>query len=311
MSVLRRLSFLVLIAFSAACMRSTGNDPIAERRVAPESTPAPQTADGSTSILLPMIETAPPAPRILFLAGSFVPESGYPHSRVYDDGVHAESFSQLRTRVLKGELGFDVDEYVLTGTSTISAALLAPYAVVVLGSNDRALQSSEVDAFIDYATNGGALLTYADFQYGPNNWSSDNDLLRRFDIEVFPDNFQPTTRITDIVPSHPVMHGVNSFATEGSSQFLIRHTAREATTILARCAPLDRPGCALQEPERARVGPNDEVVCTWVRLVGRGRLAGTCDRNTFHNGPGVGTALSEFDNERYAANLFRWLATGR
>ena len=43
-------------------------------------------------------------------------------------------------------------------------------------------------------------------------------------------------------------------------------------------------------------------------VLGRGRLAGTCDRNTFHNGPGIGTALSEFDNLRYATNLFRWLA---
>jgi hypothetical protein len=268
----------------------------------------PTATTPSASIMLPMVQSAATHPRILFLAGDFLPESGYPHSRVHDDGSHPESFSQLRTQVLEAELGLAVDEFILTADAVISSGLLAPYVIIVLGSNGRTLQTGEVAALTQYMSDGGAMLVYADFQYGPDNWNSDNVFLKQFGIEVFPDNFQPTTQITDIVGSHPIMDGVRSFATEGSSQFLITEPARAVTTVLSRCAPLDRSGCALQEPERVRVGSNDDVACTWVRAVGRGRLAGTCDRNTFHNGPGIGTALSEFDNRRYATNLFRWLA---
>lgn len=275
---------------------------------APPTARAPAAAASSTSIMLPMVQSAAARQRVLFLAGDFLPESGYPHSRVHDDGSHPESFSQLRTQVLEAELGLVVDEFIITTNAVITPGLLTPYAVVVLGSNGRTLQPGEVAALTGYVSDGGAMLVYADFQYGPDNWNSDNAFLKQFGVEVFPDNFQPTTQITDIVESHPIMDGVRNFATEGSSQFLITEPARAVTTVLARCAPLDRSGCALQEPERTRVGPNDDVVCTWVRAVGHGRLAGTCDRNTFHNGPGVGTALSEFDNLRYTTNLFRWLA---
>ena len=140
-------------------------------------------------------------------------------------------------------------------------------------------------------------------EYADEGGPAIRDYLR----EVLANPWEPRERIVaDDLDT--IAAAIRDLATEGSSQFLITEPARAATTVLARCAPLDRSGCALQEPERARVGSNDDVVCTWVSTVGRGRLAGTCDRNTFHNGPGVGTALSEFDNRRYATNLFRWLA---
>jgi hypothetical protein len=323
-----RRSLPVLAAVLCACSAQTSTPPASPTSTQPPAAPttaataalasplaSPLTSRAHSTtagdILLPMVQSAPPARRVLFLAGSFLPESGYPHSRVYDSAAHPESFLQLRTQVLEQELGFDVDEIILDANTVISPAMLAPHAVAVLGSNDRSLLPTEIEALAQFVESGGGLLLYADFQYGPNNWSSDNDFLQRFGLEVFPDNFQPATQITDIVPSHPIMNGVRSFATEGSSQFLISAQALADTIVLARCSPLDRLGCALQEPERSRVGPNDVVACTWIRSVGRGRIAGTCDRNTFHDGPGIGTALSEFDNRRYAANLFRWLATGR
>ena len=134
--------------------------------------------------------------------------------------------------------------------------------------------------------------------------------LAQFGIEVFPDNFQPTTTITDNVTTHPIMAGVSAFATEGSSQFLIAASGLSNTLVLASCSPLARPGCAVQAPEQAKIKPGDVVACTWVREnAAGGRLAGACDRNTFHNGPGVGTALNEYDNRRYAINLFRWVTS--
>jgi hypothetical protein len=245
---------------------------------------------------------------VLFINGDFVPESGYPHSRVRDDGMRPESFTRLRKEMLEGDLNAKVDEFILTAGDTITPALLAPYSLVVLGSNGRALQAGEVSALTDYYTAGGRILTYADFQYGPDNWTSDNTFLNQFGVEVFPDNFQPTTQITDIVTSHPIMAGVTSFATEGSSQFLIKANTLMSNTVLAKCSPLERSGCAVQAPEQAKIQPGDMVACTWVREnAAGGKLAGTCDRNTFHNGPGPGTDIDQFNNRIYARNLFRWL----
>lgn len=249
------------------------------------------------------------APRILFINGDHIPDSGYAHSRVRDDGTKPESFSQLRAQVLEGELKLDVDEFILGASTSITSGLLAPYAAIVLGSNGRVLTGDEVNALTAYYAAGGGILLYADFQYGPSNWASDNAFLAQFGIEVFPDNFQPTTTITDIVASHPIMTGVGAFATEGSSQFLVAARVLSDTGVLSLCSPLARPGCAVQAPEQAKIQPGDVVACTWVREnTAGGRLAGTCDRNTFHNGPGVGTALNEHDNRRYAINLFRWVA---
>lgn len=247
--------------------------------------------------------------RVLFINGDHIPENGYPHSRVRDDGSKPESFTRLRQEVLERDLGLAATEFILTANTVITPGLLAPYAAVVLGSNGRALQPAEVAALTGYYDAGGGILTYADFQFGPDNWSSDNALLDQFGIEVFPDNFQPTAQITDIVTSHPIMQGVTSFGTEGSSQFLIDAATLGDNQVLAKCSPLERLGCALQPPEQAKVKPGDVVACTFVRVnAAGGKLAGTCDRNTFHNGPGPGTDIDQFSNRAYARNLFRWLA---
>jgi hypothetical protein len=273
------------------------------------STTASATVTATAS--LPIVQNG--QKRILFINGDHIPENGYPHSRLADDGSKPESFSKLRKQVLEGQLQLGVDEFVLGASNSISATQLTSYTAVVLGSNGRVLTPDEVATLTRYANDGGRILLYADFQYGPTNWSSDNAFLNQFGIEVFPDNFQPTTQITDIVQTHPIMAGVTSFGTEGSSQFLVSASAVASTTILSKCSPLERSGCAVQAPEQAKIKPGDVVACTWVRVLPAGpsgktgRIAGTCDRNTFHNGPGVGTALNEFSNERYAVGLFKWL----
>jgi len=302
----------MLCAALAACDASSAGTSPAQPPAAqtdPPAQPAPQATLASRAYL-PVLN----APNIqggrraLFINGDHIPETGYPHSRLRDDGARPESFSRLRQEVLEGELGLTVDEFILTAEASITPDLLAPYRLVVLGSNGRRLSADEVAALTQYYDDGGRILTYADFQYGPDNWASDNDFLGQFGIEVFPDNFQPTTQITDIVATHPIMQGVTSFATEGSSQFLIGAASLSENQVLAKCSPLERSGCAVQPPEQARIGPGDIVACTWVRQNARGgKLAGTCDRNTFHNGPGPGTDIDQFSNRTYARNLFRWL----
>lgn len=247
--------------------------------------------------------------RVLFLQGDHIPESGYPHSRVRDDGSKPESFSRLRTEVLEGDLGMTVDELVLSATASFDAQKLRQYDVVVLGSNNRVFTSTEVKTLTDYFTNGGSLLTYADFQYGPTNWDSDNSFLKQFGIEVMPDNFQPAVDITDIVTSHPIMAGVKAIRGEGISQFHVSAAALVQHMVIAKCSPLSRSGCVLPPEDQAKVIEGDVVACVVARRnVKGGRLATVCDRNIFHNGPGVGSDIDQGDDRLFARNLFRWLS---
>lgn len=245
----------------------------------------------------------PPAAQraILFLQGAHVPDSGAPESRLYDPGDAPLSFTRLRREVLDGGLGLRVNEQ--PAAAPVTAAALRPYIAIVLGSNDRAFGPAEADALEAFVRGGGGLLTYADFQYGPANWASDNALLTRFGIEVLPDNFQPRTRI-------PVAGwGAGEIEVEGISQFRITSAAPAGIEIIARCEPQGRPGCALQPADQARLQPDDTVACAFaVTLPGGGRLAGVCDRNLFHNGPQKdGTDLGLASNGAFARNLFAWL----
>jgi|GEM_PF-2023240 len=288
----------------------TGSVPESPRTVqpTPRTTLSPPAVPTQTGVaFLPAIKKAD-VKRVLFINGDFVPDSGYPHSRVLDDGKKPESFTRLRKEVLEGQLSLAVDEFILTPSSAITPGLLSPYVLVVLGSNDRVLAAGEVQTLTRYYASGGNILTYADFQYGPDNWASDNSFLKQFGVEVFPDNLQPATTITDIVTTHPVMQGVHAFATEGSSQFLISASTLTANQVIAKCSPLERVGCAVKPEQLSQIKSGDVVACVWVRVNNNGgRLAGTCDRNTFHNGPGPGTDIDQFDNRIFATNLFRWL----
>ncbi|MCL5998703.1 MAG: hypothetical protein M1546_21990 [Chloroflexi bacterium] len=251
----------------------------------------------------------PAQKRVLFIQGDHVPESDYPHSRVGDDGSKPESFTRLSAEVLQNDLQLGVDEYVLTAGNTITAGQLANYAVIVLGSNARALTTDEAGVLSTYYQKGGSLLAYADFQYGPNNWDSDNSFLGQFGIEVFTDNFQPAVDISAVESSHPVMAGVKTIRGEGISQFRISNGTLAENEVLAKCEPLARSGCILPDADQAKVQAGDVVACVFVReSAGGGRLAGVCDRNLFQNGPGPGSDLDQVDDRLFARNLFRWLS---
>ena len=153
------------------------------------------------------------------------------------------------------------------------------------------------------------MLVYADSQYGPTAWDSDNYFLKQFGIQVLADNFQPTVDITDVEASHPILAGVKDIRGEGISQFLVSATALSASQVIARCSPLTRSGCILPEAEQALVKKGDVVACVFTREnASGGRLAGVCDRNFFQNGPGPGSDLDQADDHLFATNLFRWLS---
>jgi hypothetical protein len=249
------------------------------------------------------------ARRVLFIQGDFVPDSGYPHSRVHDDGAHPESFTRLRSEVLEGELKLNVDEFVLAGNVSFDRATLAQYGTVVLGSNARVLTQEEVATLTAYYAQGGSVLVYADSQYGNAAWDSDNDFLKQFGIQVLADNMQPAVEITGMTATHPIFSAVQDIRGEGLSQFIVGADALQKTQVLAQCAPLTRSGCSLPQAQQQRVRQGDVVACVFTREnEAGGRLAGICDRNWFQNGPGPGSDLDQADNRRFATNLFRWLS---
>ena len=271
------------------------------------STAAPQTMRSPLASPL-RINTISPR-RVLFVQGDHIPENGYPHSRVRDDGSHPESFTHLRSEILERDLQLSVDEWILGPQTTLTLSALSDYALIVLGSNARPLYDDEVTALVNYYLGGGSILTYADFQYGPQNWNSDNGLLQQFGLNVFSDNFQPTTRISDVLTTHPVMNGVRALQVEGISQLLITANAPANVQVLAQCLPQNRPGCILPPPDSARLKANDRVACVVaIEHTNGGRLASVCDRNLFQNGPGPGSDLDQADNRLFAQNLFAWLA---
>lgn len=246
--------------------------------------------------------------RVLFIQGDYIPDTGYPQSRVVDDDKKPESFSHLRSEVLEGDLKLGVDEFVLTNANQIDAALLSRYAIVVLGSNDRVLSPAEVSALNTYYQQGGGILVYADSQFGPNNWASDNSFLSQHGIQALTDNYQPAVDITDLTAAHPIMAGVKIIRGEGISQFRVSAATLAQNKVLAKCAPLTRSGCILPPADQATVKQGDVVACVVAREnAAGGRLAGVCDRNFFQNGPGPGSDLNQVDDRLFARNLFRWL----
>lgn len=309
--VLAAILIIAGLALASACDSQTpAPDGTARSAPAGQLTPrafVPSFSSGSGG---DAVKSAP-AKRVLFVQGDHIPESGYPHSRVKDDGSKPESFTRLRSEVLEGDLKLAVEELVLTQDTRLDQVPLGQYAAVVLGSNARPLLAGEeAGALQAYVARGGSVLVYADFQYGPNNWASDNSLLSLLGIEVLSDNFQPTVDITDIDSAHPIMAGVKAIRGEGISQFRVSAAAaKSGVRVLAKCSPLTRSGCILPPSDQARVQPGDVVACVVVLEANTGgRFAGVCDRNLFQNGPGPGSDLDQVDDRLFARNLFRWLA---
>ena len=330
MSLLRRVAHvpILLILLLAACateetpLPSPTLTPRPRRTALPTQPPPPTPTVEIISTTPPQVLVSPLASplqtrpdgiaQVLFVQGDFLPDSGYPHSRVKDDGTQPESFTHLRADVLERDLGLSVDEIILDGKTPLSLSQISSYAIVVLGSNAHPFDNEEISALMNYYLGGGSILVYADFQYGPQNWASDNGLLRQFGIAVLSDNFQPTTLITNIIATHPIMRGVGALQVEGISQFVVPETLtgiKELNPILATCSPINRAGCIVPPSDSARLKATDSVACVIaIEHANGGRLAGVCDRNLFQNGPGPGSDLDQADNRTFARNLYAWLA---
>lgn len=200
---------------------------------------------------------------------------------------------------------------------------LARYAVIVMGSNNAVYQPAQVDAIERYVRDGGGVLFISDANFGsdwPDASNSDQQFLDRFGWTMQQDQGTYVLRraAADFTAGdHPVLEGVDAFDGEGVSPIVVPKTDIDGvrTTLIVRAKPGAQTrnndtdaGVGAGGGSSRAVGPRDAALC--IARVGRGRIAGHLDRNTFFNLNGAGTDINRFDNRAYAINLIRFLAFG-
>lgn len=231
------------------------------------------------------------------------------------------SWGELRAALVsEGFAPEEVTEDPVVGGVPTPVALdtmnLNVYDLIVFGSNNAEYSEAQVDALVNYVSAGGSALFISDANFG-QNWgdapSSDQLFLDRFGLVMNQDQGTYQIRITNefVVPTHPILNGVDSFDGEGVSPITVPPDGAVSgvtRTLLttARSNVRRNTGSARGPSEPATENDASLVVAT----LGSGRIACHFDRNTFFNLNGAGTNLNRFDNEAYARNLFNWL-TGK
>ncbi len=195
---------------------------------------------------------------------------------------------------------------------------LSQYAVIVFGSNNADYTDAQKNALVAYVQAGGGVLFVSDGNFGPN-WagapSSDQKFMGSFGLVMNQDSGTYAVKRADnhfFAPTHPILNGVNIFDGEGVSAITVMQPPAGVTNALITKALgiVQRnngnisinQGKGSSEPAAA----NDASLA--IAEMGLGRVAAHFDRNTFFNANGAGTDLHRFDNERFARNLFNWLA---
>jgi hypothetical protein len=248
------------------------------------------------------VVTLEPAKSILFVQGDFDPGFGAgPHCRLAD--TSPVGYSQLRDLLLLA--GFSQASEVVDTAVTITPQVLAPHGVVVLGTNQRALAASEVDAIEAYVRAGGGLVSYSDFMFGPGAPGSDNQVLSRFGLLTTSDNFGGAVLASTFAP-HAIAAGL-SLGVRGEGVSILEIVGN-ATDVFMNVIPcLSNAGACFPLPSLAPSGSAAPTytACAAVEA-GVGRVVATFDRNTFFNYPGYGSNLFDVSNAQYAVNLFVW-----
>jgi hypothetical protein len=186
------------------------------------------------------------------------------------------------------------------------------YGLVVLGSNNAAYTPADADRLADYVRAGGAALLLADANFG-RDWraaaDSDQAFLDRFGLTISQDNEGCAGLTTSdfVAADHPVLRGVDEVGACGATAFTVTGGVPDAAaTILARPnTPVrDNTGDGTAPGPNRPAGPDDAAIV--VVEAGRGRVAGTVDRDTFFPAP-----LAAAGNRAFALQLVRWLTTGQ
>lgn len=292
------------------------------------------------------LNTANCQQRVLFIRGG-TGTVGFFEGGSDEQGASIYNFIDDRNNHGWGELssvleseGFELEEIqenseVGVGKTPVPLETMAlqDYAIIVFGSNNAQYSAAQVNAVTNYVANGGSILCISDANFG-SNWSdaasSDQQFLNPFGLVMNQD--QGTYGLERnsgdfLVAAHPVFSLVNQFDGEGVSPGSIdtsilsnlpagvNAAAGITRTILSRVKSgqsVRRNPLPLfsgnQGGSTSQTANDGTLVVATSSVSGAGRVAIHFDRNTFFNLAGAGTNINNHNNERYARNLFHWLA---
>ena len=186
------------------------------------------------------------------------------------------------------------------------------YALVVFGSNNATYTTAQIDTLESYIKDGGAALFISDANFGlvrqdaPN---SDQLFLNRFGWTMNQDGRTYTVGANEFkAPNHTILEGVNTFKGEGVSPITLSNNNIPGvqSTIIAGVPN----GQKVRENPGNKKGDlrnkTDKDATLIVATVGKGRIIGHFDRNTFFNTNGAGTDITEFNNRQLGINIVNW-----
>src|SRR5688500_18203482 len=194
---------------------------------------------------------------------------------------------------------------------------LTKYSAIVFASNNARYPRASADAIDAYVRNGGGAIFISDANFG-SHWrdapDSDQAFLARYGLIVNQDNgTYPLERAAGdfIVPTHPILRGVDVFDGEGVSPIVVPTVPPPDLFIQrvvgARNTTRNNDGVDPAENFSGSLRPVTAQDASLVTVnAGLGRVAAFFDRNTFFNEGGVGSQLSKNDNRQLALNLFEW-----
>lgn len=255
--------------------------------------------------------------RVLYLYGDVSadgkipsdPDEPFHQMRLSDPGERG--MSQFRAAL--EEVGLTLEERY-DADVRLTRDFLSGYQGLILGSNQRRFSKEEAAAVREWVQGGGGLIAWSDSAFGghfakvgldnPKGRESDNDLTAQFGMFFLTDNGGGNYRIE----RYTRPHFLNAEKPEGG----IRYRGEGVSPIRVSSpaemlAPLQEGGLGgglKVNQVDAPFNPQTDAALA-IAEVGRGRVVGTFDRNTFWNA-GEGTRLAHDDNREFAQRLVLW-----
>ncbi len=214
---------------------------------------------------------------------------------------------------------------------TLTQEFLSQFDVIILGSNQKMWSPEEVEAINAWVRAGGGLIGYSDSAFGGHfrivgvaneqGRDSNNLLMTQFGMYFFTD--QGGAGGDNLVNQWSRDHFINTkdgkprslrFRGEGCSPIRILKDweEKQPNDTVYQLAPFQNGGeggtVNIYDPDIGFEIQNYDIDCAVaVAEIGKGRVVGTFDRNTFWN-RGAGTDLSEVDNRLYIQKLINWVS---
>jgi Malectin domain len=294
-----------------------------------------------TSTLLP----AQSDPKLLYLYGN-VQSNGtmpaatgneYHQMRLNDEGDLglSEFATVIEAAGLIAEEKYDVN-------FTLTEEALAPYKVIILGSNQKVFSSLEKSAVKTWVENGGGLIAWSDanfggssrldeYTFGARGRVSNNSLTDQFGMYFYLDNRRAKVAVFQ---DYEMTHFINNYSKTNSIQFggegvstisvtspaetLVRFSgARTSTgsldTTLVTLAD-EAAGWTEAQREAHKNQDRKYVAALAIAQIGKGRVVGAFDRNAFWNygsrtkPVSNNTNIDQYDHRNYAYRILTWAA---